>query len=146
MSLQTFTNLDFKNSYSLLLESIIQDTADKLCKQIVDGVDESMMIIIMVTDNMAYLVETEDGKIHLHKKDKCKHHVDDPGRTGSGLADWEDNAEASTSPSAAKEKQKDPPDPSAQVCVPAMLPGRGALHQQEGTGTSWPPCWGCGGS
>jgi hypothetical protein len=71
VSLQTFTNLDFKNSYSLLLESIIQDTADKLCKQIVDGVDESMMIIIMVTDNMAYLVETEDGKIHLHKKDKC---------------------------------------------------------------------------
>jgi hypothetical protein len=34
-----------------------QDTADKLCKQIVEGVDESMVVKIMATDNLAYLFE-----------------------------------------------------------------------------------------
>jgi hypothetical protein len=49
-----------------------QDTANKLCKQIVDGVDESMVVIIMATDNLAYLFEES----HLPKKDdKGKHHV-----------------------------------------------------------------------
>jgi hypothetical protein len=34
-----------------------QDTGDKLCQQIVDGVDVSMVVIIMATDNLAYLFE-----------------------------------------------------------------------------------------
>jgi hypothetical protein len=52
-------------------------TAENLCKQIAEHVDESMVIIMMVTDNMAYLVETEDGESHLPKKDDGgKYHVD----------------------------------------------------------------------
>ncbi len=45
-----------------------QDTADKLCKHIVDRVDESMVVIIMTTDNLAYLFETEDVRVTCPKK------------------------------------------------------------------------------
>ncbi len=52
-------------------------TAENLCKQIAEHVDESTVIIMMVTDNMAYLVETEEGESHLPKKDDGgKYHVD----------------------------------------------------------------------
>jgi hypothetical protein len=52
-------------------------TAENLSKQIAEHVDESMVIILMVTDNMAYLVETEEGESHLPKKDDGgKWHVD----------------------------------------------------------------------
>jgi hypothetical protein len=37
-------------------------TVENLCKQIAEHVDESMVIIMMVTDNMVYLVETEEGR------------------------------------------------------------------------------------
>jgi hypothetical protein len=37
----------------------------------------TMVVIMMVTDNMAYLVETEEGESHLPKKDDGgKYHVD----------------------------------------------------------------------
>jgi hypothetical protein len=52
-------------------------TIDNLCKQIAENVDESMVVVLMVTDNMAYLVETEDGESHLPKRnDGGKFHVD----------------------------------------------------------------------
>jgi len=52
-------------------------TAENLSKQIAEHVDESMVIILMVTDNMAYLVETEEGESHLPKRDDGgKYHVD----------------------------------------------------------------------
>jgi hypothetical protein len=40
-------------------------TAENRCKQIAEHVDESMVVFLVVTDNMAYLVEMEKGKSHL---------------------------------------------------------------------------------
>jgi uncharacterized membrane protein YgcG len=59
-------------------------TAENLSKQIAEHVDESMVIILMVTDNMAYLVETEEGESHLPKRDDGgKYHVDGQVRLAS---------------------------------------------------------------
>jgi hypothetical protein len=53
------------------------DTAEKLCKQIVDAVEETIVVVIIVTDNLAYLVETEDGESHLPQQDANGHyHID----------------------------------------------------------------------
>jgi hypothetical protein len=53
-----------------------QDTANKLCKQIFDRVDKSMVVIIMATDNLAYLLRLKMGRATCPKKDdKGKHHV-----------------------------------------------------------------------
>ncbi len=43
-------------------------TIDNLCKQIAENVDESMVVVLMVTDNMAYLVESEEGRRQAGKR------------------------------------------------------------------------------
>jgi len=59
-------------------------TIDNLCKQIAENVDESMVVVLMVTDNMAYLVESEEGESHLPKSDDGgKFHVDGQLRLAS---------------------------------------------------------------
>ncbi len=47
-------------------------TIDNLCKQIAENVDESMVVVLMVTDNMAFLVETEEGESHLPTEKFCR--------------------------------------------------------------------------
>jgi hypothetical protein len=52
-------------------------TVEDLCKKVAEHVDESMVVVLMVTDNMAYLVETEEGESHLPKRDDGGiYHVD----------------------------------------------------------------------
>ncbi len=112
-------------------------TIDNLCKQIAEKVDESMVVVLMVTDNMAFLVETEEGESHLPKRDDGgKYHVDGQLKLASVKQVRKNSAEVSSCASTPEEKQENYPGAPPEIHVHALLPGHGSLHQQEGAGLS----------
>jgi hypothetical protein len=103
-------------------------TAENLCKQIAEHVEESMVDIMMVTDNMAYLVETEEGEIHLPKKDDGgKYHVDGQVKLASAKQVRKILQKFLPVFQLLKKNRK-----IILVPLPAVLSGGGPLHKQEG--------------